>query len=604
MPRYTVTPSDLAAHHFTVRLELPAPGPDGLTLSLPVWIPGSYLVREFARNILSIAAADDAGPVSLRRVDKATWWAPPGTGTLVVTTLVYAWDLSVRAAHLDDTHGYFNGTSLFLRAQGHEGAPHEVRLLPPPSPSGAAWQVATTLPRVSGGPLEFGAFAAADYDELIDHPVEMGTFRHFAFTAEGVAHEVALTGVLRSGLDEARLAADMAAICAAQLRFFGAPAPMPRYLFQVMVVGEGYGGLEHRASTSLLCSRQSLPCVGDDPASEDYANLLGLVSHEYFHTWNVKRIKPAAFTPYDLTRENHTTLLWFFEGVTSYYDDLFVLRAGVWSAARYLRRLAEAFTGVWRTPGRLRQTVADASFDAWTKYYRQDENAPNAQISYYTKGSLIGLALDLTLRRESGGSLSLDAVMAHLWAENGQTGVGVAEDGIEVAVAALLGRPLTAFFDAAVRGTGDLDFASLLADFGVEWVQRPADGVADKGGKAPGVSVERLRARGWLGAKVTAGGGGARLASVLEGSPAHAAGLSAGDVVIAADGLRVEGAELIARLGALPPGQAVELVAFRRDELRRATVVLGAPPEDTIELRLDPEPSPAARARREAWLGA
>ena len=490
MPRYTVTPSDLAAHHFTVRLELPAPGPEGLTLSLPVWIPGSYLVREFARNLLSVSAVDGAGPVALRRVDKATWWAPPGTGTLVVTALVYAWDLSVRAAHLDDTHGYFNGTSLFLRAHGHEVQPHTVVLEPPPGAAGREWRVATTLPRRTGGELEFGTFEAADYDELIDHPVEMGTFRHFAFDVEGVRHEVALTGVLRGPLDEERLRADMAAICGAQLRFFGGPPPMSRYVFQVMVVGEGYGGLEHRASTSLLCTRQSIPVPGDDPASEDYANFLGLVSHEYFHTWNVKRIKPAAFTPYDLTRENHTTLLWFFEGVTSYYDDLFVRRAGVWPAARYLRRLAETFTGVWRTPGRLRQTVADASFDAWTKYYRQDENAPNAQISYYTKGSLVGLALDLTLRRESGGALSLDAVMAHLWASRGQTGRGVDEDGIEAAVAALLGRPLTAFFDAAVRGTADLDFAALLAEFGVEWVLRPADGAADKGGKAPGGATD------------------------------------------------------------------------------------------------------------------
>lgn len=594
-PTYRVVPMDPSGHRLQVTLQLPEIDEEGQLLSLPTWIPGSYLIREFARNWVSITARDDDGALALERIDKSTWRVPAGTrGPVTVEGIVYCWDLSVRSAHLDRTHGYFNGTSVFLRPHGRDDGPLDVELCAPDDPACADWRVATTLPRVEGAPLGFGRFRASDYDELIDHPVEMGTFRHLTFTASGIPHEVALTGRLPDDLDEARLLEDCRLICEAQHQMMGT-VPLERYLFQVMVVGNGYGGLEHRSSTSLVCKRSDLPttAMGKSP-SEGYRNLLGLISHEYFHLYNVKRIKPAAFTPYDLSRENPTTLLWAFEGITSYVDDLTLVRSGRITESQYLEQLGQNFTRVLRTPGRLRQSLADASYDAWTKFYRQDENSPNALISYYAKGALVALALDLELRRR--GDYTLDHLMRDLYARHGETGVGVEELGIETLVAEQSGLDLTAFFDQAIRGTADLDWASLLEDFGVQLHLRPRQGSADKGGK----KGKSEPPQAWWGASVRAGKE-AKLASVLWDSPAHQAGLSAGDVIVAVDRLQVSGKDLDGRLSALQPGTEVEVHAFRRDELFETRLTVAAPPEDTVWLELEAEPDPVRTARRSQW---
>ena len=272
---------------------------------MPAWIPGSYLVREFAKHIVSIRAEAGGKAVRLKKLDKHTWQAAPvkGSEPLTITMTVYAWDLSVRGAHLDTTHGFFNGTSVFLRVLGQEDSPCLVHIAPPSGTAYKHWRLATSLPPARGErgaakPLGFGLFQAANYDELIDHPVEMGSFTHFSFEAGGVPHEVAITG--RHDCDTERLAADLAKICTAQIDFFARPAPMTRYVFLVTAVGDAYGGLEHRASTALICKRADLPKPGQTTISEGYRRFLGLCSHEYFHTWNVKRIKPAAFIPYDL----------------------------------------------------------------------------------------------------------------------------------------------------------------------------------------------------------------------------------------------------------------------------------------------------------------
>ena len=598
--RYVITPSNPAAHLFEVELVVAKPDPDGQVLVLPAWIPGSYLIREFAKNVVQVRAHDARGPVALTKRDKDTWVAAPTSGPLTVHYEVYSWDLSVRMAHLDRTHGYFNGTSVFLRVVGQEDRPHHVRIGLGLDPACQDWTVHTTLERLDGGPHAPGLFTADDYDELIDHPVEMGTPTVFSFEACGVAHEVVLTG--RHEADTARLARDLTIICEHHIRFFGEPAPMGRYLFQVMAVGNGYGGLEHRSSTSLICKRDDLPRVGDDTVSDGYRRFLGLCSHEYFHTWNVKRIKPAVFTPYDLNREGHTTLLWAFEGITSYYDDLALTRSGLLPQTEYLELVGQTATRVMRGSGRLKQSLADSSFDAWTKFYRQDENAVNAIVSYYTKGALVALALDLTLRRRTGGRVTLDHVMGALWDRNGRPGVGVAEDGVEAVAAELSGLDLGAFFDLAVRGTEDLPLAELLAHFGVLLHLRPADGTDDKGGKPASTALDKLHRQGWLGADLTGAGGGAKVVRVYDGGAAQAAGVSAGDVIFAADGLRAKG-DLAKHLGRLAPGSLVELHLFRRDELMVLPVTLTEPPATTAVLTLDAEASPEAVARREAWLG-
>jgi predicted metalloprotease with PDZ domain len=596
--RYRVTPSDPAGHVFSVTLHVEHPDPTGQVLSLPAWIPGSYLVRDFAKHLGPLRAMRGGEPVQLHRLDKQTWRAPAGAGPLQVDYTVYAWDLSVRKAHLDRTHGYFNGTSLFLRVHGADGGAHEVDLAPPADPACLGWRVATTLRRLSGDPLGFGVFIAPDYDDLIDHPVEMGTFEHATFDAGGVPHAVALTG--RFTCDTGRLCRDLARICEGHLATMGRPSDLDRYLFQIMVVGDGYGGLEHRASTSLVCSRGDLPRPGHDDVSDGYRTLLALASHEYFHLWNVKRIKPAAFTPFDLSREAPTTLLWAFEGITSYYEPLGLVRAGLIDAKSYLELVGRKLTDVMRRPGRHKQTVTDSSFDAWTKFYQQDENALNDIVSYYSKGGMVALALDLTLRRDTARRTTLDDVMRRLYALHGETGVGVPEDGIERIAADISGLDLSAFFDEALRGTGDRlwdDLVELLAHFGVAARLRPREGAKDRGGKPGAVPDAQRDRRGDLGFGVSNGG---KVAWVREGSAAARAGLSALDEIVAIEGLKA-GADAMDRIADLAPGATVTLHVFRRDELHTLTATVDTPPADTVWFELLDDHD--AAARRAAWLG-
>ncbi len=596
--RYVVRAANPAAHLFSVELTVESPDPAGQLLRLPAWIPGSYMIREFAKNIIRISASDARGPVALTKLDKDSWQAAPASGPLVVVYEVYAWDLSVRTAHLDQTHGFFNGTSLFLAAVGQESGPHDVTVEPPADRTCADWEVATTLPRLDGAPWGFGRFQGADYDALLDHPFELGTFTRFTFTACGVPHHVAITG--RHRTDAARLSVDLTRICEAQSTLFGDRPPFDQYLFLVMAVGEGYGGLEHRDSTALICRRDDLPLQGVGEVTEGYRDFLGLCSHEYFHAWNVKRIKPRAFVPYDLRREGHTTLLWAFEGLTSYFDDVGVLRAGCIDLDGYLELLGRTATAVWRTSGRRKQSLADSSFDAWTKYYRQDENSPNAIASYYQKGALVGLALDLTMRRASGDKVGLDDLMRGLWARYGD-GSGVPEDGVEALANDLAGADLTGFFDAVIRGTQDPDLANLVGDLGLKMFTRPSNGDLDRGGRAGGAS-KGLATPGDLGVTVVRGGDGARLKHVHDGGAAQAAGLSADDVILAIDGLKVGGNDLTARVQSYPVGAAITVHAFRRDELSTFLVKLQPRAESTVWFEVDALASAEAIARRDRWI--
>nr|WP_314545483.1 PDZ domain-containing protein [uncultured Massilia sp.] len=565
---YTIVPKDLAGHLFNVTATVATPDPQGQVFSLPAWIPGSYMIREFARNIVRIRAESNGTAVALTKLDKHSWKAAPVAGPLTLHYEVYAWDLSVRAAHLDQTHGFFNGTSVFLCAHGQEAAAHHVDIQRPADPATKNWRVATSLPELQAKRYGFGTYAAVDYDELIDHPVEMGDFALGGFTAHGIRHDIVITGRVPN-LDMARLEQDLKAICETQIAFFEPKtkkAPMDRYVFLTMAVGDGYGGLEHRASTALICSRADLPTTAAPKTAEPnegYTKFLGLCSHEYFHTWNVKRIKPAVFAPYDLQVENYTPLLWLFEGFTSYYDDLMLVRSGIISEATYFKLLGKTVASVLRGSGRTKQSIAESSFDAWSKYYRQDENAPNAIISYYTKGSLVGLAFDLTIRAKTGGAKSLDDVMLALWERYGrdfyQGGArGVTEQEVEALFDEVAGVRLKSIFERYIRGTEDIPLAKLYAPFGIK------------------VTEERKSSKPSLDAGIGRDAAGAKLTQVHEGGAAHQAGLSAGDIVIAVDGLRVNGTpsnleQLFARYRV---GDKVTVHAFRRDELMAFDVTL------------------------------
>jgi predicted metalloprotease with PDZ domain len=598
---YQIIPADPAAHLFRVKCLIDAPDPDGQRVSLPAWIPGSYMIRDFAKNIVRISAHSAGSAVAIKKLDKSTWCIAPCSGPLELDYEVYAWDLSVRTAHLDQTHGYFNGTSVFLRVHGQDDQPCTVEILPPDNLVIGDWRVATTLKPEGAERYGFGTYQADDYDDLIDHPVEMANFTQATFTVSGVPHDIVLTGRHRADME--RICADVQKICQSHVDLFGELPAMERYLFQIMVVGDGYGGLEHRSSTSLLVSRDVLPRKGDEEVSDEYRGFLGLCSHEYFHTWNIKRIKPEAFMPYDLQQESYTRQLWAFEGITSYYDDLGLVRSGCIKPEDYLQLLGQTMTRVWRAIGRAKQSVADSSFDAWTKFYRQDENAPNAIVSYYTKGSLIALALDLMLQRNSDGEKSLDDLMRRLWQEYGKPAKGVPEGEIERLASELAGTDLSEFFQSCLHGTEDPPLPELLETVGVEFIQRPAESAADQGGKPSSRTAEQLAARAHLGVKTTAESGNLKLAYVFEGGAAMAAGLSAGDLLVAVDGLKVNASNLEKLLRQYQPGDTVEIHAFRRDELMTFQVTLQAPPQDTVELNLLRDIDHLTEARRKRWLG-
>jgi predicted metalloprotease with PDZ domain len=570
---YRLALTDPAGHRCTVSMTIPTPAAEGQRLALPAWIPGSYMIRDFARQIETIAATANGAAVPLVKLDKDTWQAAPCSGPLEIRYVVYAWDLSVRSAHLDQTHGFFNGTSIFLRPQGQEDSRCLLELIAPTHPGSKDWRVYTSLPRpqVNGAKEHrFGLYEAPDYDALIDHPIEMGTPQLARFHAHGALHELVFTGVA-PGLDLDRIAEDAKRICEAQIAFFEPEtrrAPFldssDRYVFMTMVTGDGYGGLEHRASTALLTSRGDLPVLGRPTQTEGYRNFLGLVSHEYFHTWHVKRIKPAAFAPYDLARENTSRLLWVFEGFTSYYDDLMCLRAGVIDDADYLRALGRTIASVMRGAGRSKQSVAESSFDAWTRYYRQDENSPNAIVSYYTKGALVALGLDLLIREKSLGAKSLDDVMQLLWQRFGRDFYqgkphGLGETDMPALILEATGVEVDDFVARHVDGTEDVPLADLLPQHGILLSLKPAS-------ELPALGVRAARqGEDW------------RLATVYEGGAAHRAGLSAHDVLVAIDGLKVSGsAGLDAHLARHQVGDLVDVYAFRRDELHHFRVQLAA----------------------------
>ena len=606
---YRVELDDLHSHHYQVTLTVPRPAA-AQQLALPVWIAGSYMVREFGRHLSGLTAQQAQRELPVEQLDKTRWQVRcSGRGALVLRYRVYAFDTSVRAAFLDASRGFFNGTSLCLRVLGQEQAPHRLQLgrLPP------GWQVATamtpaktivkTAAKTTAPAGAVLAFDATNYDELVDHPVELGRFWRASFLAGGMPHELVVAGAL-PGFDGQRLLTDTRRICEQQIALWhggapgepSSPPPFQRYVFLLNAVGEGYGGLEHRASTALIAARRDLPRERVDPmaSGDGYVTLLGLISHEYFHTWNVKRLKPAELVTLDHQQENYTRLLWFFEGFTSYYDDLMLLRCGLIDTARYLKLLAKTINAVAATPGRAVQTVAESSFDAWVKYYRTDENTPNATISYYLKGALVALAFDLTLR--SAGA-SLDDVLRGLWrragagdAGDGGAGTGdrpITEQDIAAVLAQVAGRPLTDELRDWVHSTDELPIADLLQAAGVQL--RP----------------ERSGFAAALGLRLSEGPvSGVQVKSVLDGGAAALAGVSAGDELLAVDGWRIR--RIDEALSWVARDQAFDLLLARDQRLMtlRLRPDVAAPLADTVSLHLQDKPGRAVASRRRAWLGA
>ena len=584
--RHDVRVASLHGHRYAVCLTIARPAAMQ-RVSLPAWIPGSYLIREFARHLLPLHATQGGTARACRQIDKSTWDIDcDPRRPLVLRYEVYAFDASVRTAWLDGERGFFNGTSLLLRVHGQEQAAHELTVHAPPQRRD--WQLATAMTPAQVDARGFGRYRADDYDELVDHPVELGAFWSGSFKAGGVPHRLVVTGA-PPAFDGARLLRDTQKICETAIRLWhGAKAPPQRhYLFMLNAVDDGYGGLEHRASTALICGRRDLP-RHDAPASaaqvgDGYLTLLGLISHEYFHTWNVKRLRPAEFTRYDYQQENYTRLLWFFEGFTSYYDDLLLRRAGLIDDAAYLKLLTKTVNQVQQAPGRHVQSVAQASFDAWVRYYRLDENTPNSTISYYTKGALVALCLDLTLRRE--GRATLDDVMRAVWQRC--RGGPMTEADFADTLADIGGRRFDAEIAAWVHGTDELPLRELLQAQGVQVLEEPSQLAQTLGlrlGDGPGVTLK----------------------VVLDGGPAAAAGLAAGDewlgIELPARTRRSDASGWrLSRLDDLPlyAGAARQIVALvaRDQRLLRLPLTL---PQPSTTWRLAPPVSADAAA---SWPG-
>lgn len=555
------------SHYYDLALEITYPDPLSQQLSLPTWIPGSYLIREFARNVLDISARNAQGDsIAIEKTNKNTWRVAPCEGALFIQYRVYAFDLSVRSAWLDSERGFFNCSSLCLEVLGSSHLPCYLEVCPSSRPNN--WYVGTSMETVQVDACGWGLYRANTYADLIDFPVELAAFQSVNFQVSGITHRLILSGRVEGDVD--RFVVDLQKICQAQVEFFGGTPPFERYVF-MLYLGEGlYGGLEHRDSTALMADPKCLPKQGQSKISDDYLELLALCSHEYFHAWNVKRIIPSQFYPYDLNVENYTTLLWAFEGITSYYDDLFVLRAQLIDIPRYLTQVARTISGVEKTPGRLHQTLELSSFDTWIKLYRPDENTPNSAVSYYQKGALAALALDLTIRQATNEEKSLDTVMQALWARAQAGTPQILASEWESIAQQVTGVSLVEFFDHALRSCEDLPLEALLKHFGIKMEWAAASSSADRGGWRASAPLEAGYAVS-LGAKLASDVVGLKVIHVLDHGALQNAGVSAGDVLIAADGIRLR--DVDSWIQKLIPEQRVSLTFFRRERVLQCEMI-------------------------------
>ncbi len=555
---------------------------------LAAWTPGSYRIRDYARNVLAVSARVGAEPLAVTQLDKQSWRCAPTGEPLSFSVELYAREDSVRGAYLDIDRGLFDGAGVYPRPDGYTERACRIELRPPEFESD--WSVATAMQPETVDARGWGWYRVSGYAELIDQPVGMGHFERLEFDAAGVPHQMAVFGAQH--FDAQRLRSDLKTLCTRHIGQMQA-APHDRYLFLLRVGAGGDGGLEHCHASTLAIGRDSLPRNGS--AGRSYRRLLGLCSHEYFHLWNVKRIRPLQFAQSNLLSEAYSEDLWAYEGVTSYFDDWTLRQAGLLSVEQYLQALGESLTRLMATPGRLRQSLAQASHDAWIRLYQPSEHTPNSTVSYYLKGSLIALALDLGLRRQ--GAPDLLAVMRDLYQQyEAAAGAALPERALEATVVRLAGVSWRAFFERFVRTPAEPQWSELLAGMGLELHLRAAAGLDDLGGEG---ARDRLRCDAGLRLLP----GRLQIAHVLPDGPAEHAGLQPGDELLALDGLRLDRELLERELRERDPGTDLELHLFRDDVLRVFKLRLAAAAQTTCELRMAATVDAATAARRAVWLG-
>ena len=576
--RYQLSITSVVSHILSIRLDIEDPNPLGQILSLPAWIPGSYMIRDFAKSITRFCPKDANGrAIEFHKIDKQTWQLAAHEGPVSIEYDVYAFDLSVRSAYLDDKFAFFNGTSVFLAVEEQTDSPCMVELVKPKDSVRERWRVATTLPLAeSTQHHEFGAYQAKNYNQLIDHPVLIGQYDIVTFTNNKVDFELILAGGHHS--DTQRMGQDLNKICQHHINLFADTAPMERYLFITMLSGDGFGGLEHMSSTALLYKRDDLPSIADkDRMPDGYRRFLSLCSHEFFHSWHVKRIKPRELHQANLHLECYSEQLWIYEGFTSYYDDISLQRCGLISNESYLELMGQNLTRLHRNSGRLKQTVTESSFDAWTKFYQQDASAINNIVSYYNKGAVIALCLDLLIRQTSLYQHSLDDVMRRLWSHYGQKNIPTEKNVIQVLLKDYLQIDLEEFFQTALYSKDELPAISLLEAFGARVKFRARNTLQDTGG----LKAAKPFCNGF-GAALVALEIGAKVTQVEENTPAFKAGLQVGDILLALDHWQVSVDKLPAMLDVYSVGRSLSLHVLRDQQMKCFDFIVELAPQDTL----------------------
>jgi len=577
---YQVAMSQPESHLFEVTLWVQGWQAPVLDLKMPVWTPGSYLVREYSRHLQNFfATTDDGGRLSSRKLSKNHWQVETnGVTDVVVTYRIFANELTVRTNHLDTTHGYFNPAAIFFYLPGFEQTPIRVTIVPP-RPD---WRVTTPLPPASDGELAEQSdnpksFLAPDFDTLVDSPFEIGSQEVYDFEVLGKPHQLAIWG--DGNLEPGRIIQDIEKIIRVEAQMFGG-LPYERYLFLLHLPSAGGGGLEHKNACSLIYPRFGFR------SQDKYNRFMQLVAHEFFHLWNVKRIRPKALEVFDYDQENYTTSLWFSEGTTSFYDLVIPKRAGIYDIKSYLDALSKEITRFQTTPGRLVQPVSESSFDAWIKLYRPDANSGNSQISYYLKGEMVSLLLDLLIRARHGNARSLDDVMIKIWQQFGQVEVGFTEAELRGAIASVAGMDLSDFFDRYLDGTDELPFNEYLEPFGLRLI-----------------GVEEDEPVPYLGITVKTENGHEAIKFVEAGSPAQKAGVDAGDELLAINGFRVTSEQLSERLKDYGAGDTIHLTVFHQDTLRTLPVTLATPHPSRYQIVQVENPDEAQKQNFAGWLG-
>ncbi|HEX5604014.1 MAG TPA: PDZ domain-containing protein [Pyrinomonadaceae bacterium] len=558
-----------------VAIKHPGNGPQEELLVMPVWTPGSYLVREFERNVQDFAVRDATDQLlKWEKINKNTWRIKTnGANEWYATYRVYANELSVRTSELNSEHAFWNNANLLMYLDGSLKSPSTVRVVAPD-----VWKVATGLPAVAG---QKNTFRAENFDVLYDSPFEASNFKTLVFNVKGVPHRIVIDGA--GNYDPERMRRDVQKIVETEVEIMGGEIPYRDYTFILHLRQDAGGGLEHLNSTALGYPRfgfqirsgnratSAAPNPTDTP-ERDYRGFLGLVSHEFFHLWNVKRIRPDALGPFDYTKENYTKVLWVAEGITDYYSDLALRRAGLISETEYLSAVARAIQNMQNTPGRLVQSAEESSFDAWVKYYRQDENSVNSQVSYYDKGALLGLLLDLEIRKRSAGAKSLDDVMRYLYAEFFKKERNYGPADFQKVAELMAGSSLEEFFSKYVRGVQELDYNAAL--------------------DAAGLKLETSPGEVYFGADVAEDEGRLIVRRVYAGSPAYEQGLNADDQIVAMDNMRATKRFFDARMAEKKPGDVVNLTIFRFDDLSSLLIRLSDKRE--MSFRIVPVSAPTA----------